>query len=49
MPTDAQPTNGETEAFIRERAAKGDRAAFLRLLDEAADEPPADGDKIAEN
>ena len=37
----------ETEAFFRERAASGDRAAFLRFLDEAGDAPPAKGDEIA--
>ncbi|WP_225770469.1 toxin-antitoxin system HicB family antitoxin [Inquilinus sp. Marseille-Q2685] len=34
----------ETEEFFRKRAATGDRAAFLRFLDEAGDEPPADED-----
>jgi len=36
----------ETEAFFRERAAHGDRAGFLRFLDGAGDEPPAEGDMI---
>jgi hypothetical protein len=34
----------ETEDFFRNRAAAGDRATFLRFLDEAGDEPPADED-----
>jgi len=34
----------ETEEFFRKRAAAADRAAFLRFLDEAGDEPPADED-----
>ena len=37
----------ETEAFFLERAARGDRAAFLRFLDEACDEPPVEGDVIS--
>lgn len=37
----------ETEAFFRRRAAVGDRAAFLRFLDEAGDEPPVEGDEVA--
>jgi len=36
----------ETEAFFREHATRGDRAAFLRFLDGAGDVPPVDGDKI---
>jgi hypothetical protein len=36
----------ETEAFFLERAAHGDRAAFLRFLDEAGDERPVEGDEI---
>jgi len=36
----------ETEVFFRERAANGDRAAFLRFLDEARDEAPVEGDTI---
>jgi uncharacterized protein (DUF1778 family) len=34
----------ETEEFFRGRAAKGDRADFLRFLDEAGDEPAAEDD-----
>jgi uncharacterized protein (DUF1778 family) len=36
----------ETESFFRERAAGADRAAFMRFLDEAGDEPPAASDKV---
>jgi uncharacterized protein (DUF1778 family) len=36
----------ETEAFFRARAARGDREAFLRFLDEAGNEPPRDGDVL---
>ncbi len=36
----------ETEAFFKERAARGDRAAFLGFLDGAGEEPPAEGDAI---
>jgi hypothetical protein len=32
-----------TEEFFRERAKRGKRAAFLKFLDEAGDEPPAGG------
>jgi len=35
----------ETEAFFKARAAAGDRAGFLRFLDEAGDEAPRDGDQ----
>jgi hypothetical protein len=35
----------ETEAFFRERAAGGNRKAFLKFLDEAGDAPPAQGDE----
>jgi uncharacterized protein (DUF1778 family) len=34
----------ETEEFFRERAAKGDRRAFLHFLDGADDNPPGAGD-----
>lgn len=37
----------ETEAFFRQRAAAGDRAAFLCFLDEAGDEPPVEGDEVS--
>ena len=36
----------ETADFFRRRAAQGDKAAFHRFLDEAGDEPPAEGDEI---
>jgi uncharacterized protein (DUF1778 family) len=35
----------ETESYFRSRAATGRRESFLAFLDQAADEPPADGDK----
>jgi uncharacterized protein (DUF1778 family) len=34
----------ETESFFRKRATGADRAAFLKFLDEAGDEPPSAGD-----
>ncbi len=34
----------ETERFFRERAAKGDRKAFLHFLDDAANNAPDAGD-----
>jgi hypothetical protein len=34
----------ETEAFFRNRAARGNRRVFLEFLDAAGDEPPRDGD-----
>jgi uncharacterized protein (DUF1778 family) len=34
----------ETEEFFRDRAAKGNRKAFLKFLDEAGDETPIEGD-----
>jgi hypothetical protein len=37
----------ETEAFFRDRAAKGSRQAFLRFLDEAKDETPSEGDVVS--
>jgi uncharacterized protein (DUF1778 family) len=37
----------ETEVFFRERAARGDRAAFLAFLDGAGDETPGEGDTIS--
>lgn len=36
----------ETERFFRERAAKGDRSAYMRFLDEAGDEAPIEGDEL---
>ncbi|MEQ9335265.1 hypothetical protein [Thalassobaculum sp.] len=45
MPTDEKPNDQDTEAFFRERAARGDRAAFLDFLDGAGEEPPAEGDE----
>jgi uncharacterized protein (DUF1778 family) len=36
----------ETESYFRSRAAKGDREAFFAFLDQAGDEPPADGDQL---
>jgi uncharacterized protein (DUF1778 family) len=36
----------ETESFFRERAAGADRAAFMRFLNGAGDEPPTAADKI---
>ena len=35
----------ETEDFFRARAAKGDRDAFLRFLDEAGNAAPSAGDE----
>jgi hypothetical protein len=35
-----------TEEFFRERAKRGKREAFLKFLDEAGDEPPAEGDEL---
>ena len=37
----------ETEAFFRDRAADGDRAAFLRFLDGASTTPPVEGDEMS--
>ncbi|MDB5499098.1 MAG: hypothetical protein JWP28_3129 [Phenylobacterium sp.] len=34
----------ETESYLSARAAKGRREGFLAFLDEAGDEPPAEGD-----
>jgi uncharacterized protein (DUF1778 family) len=36
----------ETEEFFRARAARSDRKAFLRFLDEAGDEPPLENDTL---
>lgn len=35
-----------TEAYFQERAARGDRAAFRRILDKAGSEPPREGDEL---
>jgi uncharacterized protein (DUF1778 family) len=37
----------ETEEYFRARAARGDRAAFLRFLDGAGDEPPREDDILS--
>ena len=37
----------ETEEFFRSRAARGGREAFPDFLDNAADEPPDEGDGLA--
>ena len=34
-----------TEAYFQERAGRGDRAAFRRILDKAGAEPPREGDE----
>jgi hypothetical protein len=34
----------ETESYLSARAARGRREAFLAFLDEAGDDPPAEGD-----
>ena len=36
----------ETGSYFRSRSATGRREAFLAFLDQAGDEPPADGDKL---
>lgn len=36
----------ETEAFFRDRAKGADRRMFLKFLDEAGSEPPANGDRM---
>lgn len=36
----------ETEAYFAARAARGNREAFLAVLDRAADKPPIEGDRI---
>lgn len=46
MPADQRSIESETETFCMDRAARGDRAAFLRFLDEAGDEAPVEGDTI---
>jgi uncharacterized protein (DUF1778 family) len=38
----------ETEEFFKTRAARGNREAFMRFLDEAGDEPPGEGDDLAD-
>jgi len=35
-----------TESYFKERAAKGDRAAFRRILDKAGTEEPRSGDEL---
>lgn len=35
----------ETEEFFRARAARGDRQAFLKFLDEAGNAAPVEGDE----
>ena len=37
-----------TERYFQERAARADRAAGMRYLDEAGDEPPRPGDELPE-
>lgn len=37
-----------TAEYFKERAARGDVPKALRLLDRAGDEPPRQGDEIAE-
>jgi hypothetical protein len=36
----------ETETYFRERAARGDRESFFKVLDQAGNEPPAEGDRV---
>lgn len=36
----------ETERFFQDRAAKGDRGAFVRFLDDAGDAVPVEGDEL---
>jgi hypothetical protein len=36
----------ETEDYFKEPAKRGGREAYLRFLDEAVDEPPAEGDQL---
>jgi hypothetical protein len=38
----------ETEEFFRARAVRSKREAFLSFLDDAANEPPGDGDILPE-
>lgn len=35
-----------TETYFRERAARGERADFRRILDKAGSEAPRDGDEL---
>lgn len=35
-----------TERYFQERAARGDRAAFRRILDKAGNEEPRPGDEL---
>jgi len=37
-----------TDHYFRERAARGDVARALELLDRAGDEPPREGDEVEE-
>lgn len=36
----------KTEEYFKSRAAKGDRAAFRRILDKAGTEEPREGDEL---
>jgi hypothetical protein len=36
----------KTEEYFKTRAAKGDRAAFRRILDKAGTEEPKEGDEL---
>ena len=36
----------KTEEYFKTRAAKGDRAAFRRILDKAGTEEPREGDEL---
>ena len=35
-----------TERYFQERAARGDRDAFLHILEKAGTEPPQEGDEL---
>jgi len=35
-----------TEQYFKERAARGDRATFLRILEKAGSDTPIEGDEI---
>ncbi len=41
-------TSLETESYFRSRSATGGRDAFLAFLDQAGNEPPAEGDKLGD-